>query len=600
MTASSLRHIIGTFGAFLARWAGRASKAKDAAAAPSVPESCHHAEEDVAPFSHATMAGHVPYDENLLERARTQWQFGDWESLAKLNQDTLQHHPDRAKLALMAAAGNLQINRASTAKQLLGLARDWGCSDKMISQILIGCVHNSLGRAMLASGRQAQALGHFTKAVALASPGNDVRLISQARLALQSSQLGMATAAPLSGLRLPSQDDGIEGVSAAAEPRGAGEKQAAVASIAILRLDNIGDHVLGSPLLRGLRHQNPEARIVMIAPTVVADYYKHCPWIDGLIALPARRALHYSAADLAEIRDIVATHQGEPFDILVNPRFAEDYYHANIISSYLQARRRVAFWQNRTVIDELDPNQYYDDLIVVADDSQHTVEYSYRLLDYLGVHERPRPEVWFTRDELKSVADKAGLDIGNGSKISERFIIVVGIGASCRNRIWPRESYAEFVGKLPQRLDKMSARTLIVLVGSAAERATGDFIAGQAGCCISLVGNTTLSELAALCSLAHLYIGPDSGPKHIAAASGCPVIEISHFPAGHQSRARSSDTAGRCWSAVNVYTRSIFPASIYSDAQLESGKAIASISPQDLLEVVMEFVAAPEFAATLS
>jgi hypothetical protein len=26
----------------------------------------------------------VPYDENLLERARTQWQFGDWQSLASL------------------------------------------------------------------------------------------------------------------------------------------------------------------------------------------------------------------------------------------------------------------------------------------------------------------------------------------------------------------------------------------------------------------------------------------------------------------------------------------------------------------------------------
>ena len=24
----------------------------------------------------------VPYDENLLERSRTQWQFGDWERLA--------------------------------------------------------------------------------------------------------------------------------------------------------------------------------------------------------------------------------------------------------------------------------------------------------------------------------------------------------------------------------------------------------------------------------------------------------------------------------------------------------------------------------------
>jgi len=42
----------------------------------------------------------VPCDENPLKRARTQWQFGDWQSLAQLDRATLQHHPDRAKLAL--------------------------------------------------------------------------------------------------------------------------------------------------------------------------------------------------------------------------------------------------------------------------------------------------------------------------------------------------------------------------------------------------------------------------------------------------------------------------------------------------------------------
>lgn len=46
----------------------------------------------------------IPYDEALLDRARTQWQFGDWESLAAITQQPLQHHPERAKLALMAAA----------------------------------------------------------------------------------------------------------------------------------------------------------------------------------------------------------------------------------------------------------------------------------------------------------------------------------------------------------------------------------------------------------------------------------------------------------------------------------------------------------------
>ena len=64
----------------------------------------------------------VPYDENLLEKARTQWQFGDWESLASLDRDTLQHHPDRAKLVLLAAAGRLQVGQDAEARQYI---RKW-------------------------------------------------------------------------------------------------------------------------------------------------------------------------------------------------------------------------------------------------------------------------------------------------------------------------------------------------------------------------------------------------------------------------------------------------------------------------------------------
>jgi hypothetical protein len=60
----------------------------------------------------------VPYDEALLDRARTQWQFGDWESLAAITQEHIQHHPDRAKLALLAAAGLQQLGQAEPAKAL--------------------------------------------------------------------------------------------------------------------------------------------------------------------------------------------------------------------------------------------------------------------------------------------------------------------------------------------------------------------------------------------------------------------------------------------------------------------------------------------------
>lgn len=133
----------------------------------------------------------VPYDENLLERARTQWQFGDWNSLAQLDRDTLQHHPDRAKLALLAAAGHLQIHSSDEAKPFLRFAQDWGVSKKLMAQILAAGVHNSLGRAAALARKPTKSLQHFESAIAVGTPGTATQLLLQARAGSQLQQLGL-------------------------------------------------------------------------------------------------------------------------------------------------------------------------------------------------------------------------------------------------------------------------------------------------------------------------------------------------------------------------------------------------------------------------
>ena len=131
----------------------------------------------------------VAIDENLLERSRTQWQFGDWQSLAQLNRDTLQHHPDRAKLALLAAAGRLQVGQDAEANAYISLAHDWGVSKKLISQILIAGVHNSIARAAAICNQQQRALQHFESSIQIGTPGADTKLLTQARIQHQLAQL---------------------------------------------------------------------------------------------------------------------------------------------------------------------------------------------------------------------------------------------------------------------------------------------------------------------------------------------------------------------------------------------------------------------------
>jgi hypothetical protein len=144
----------------------------------------------------------IPYDENLLERARTQWQFGDWYSLSQLDRDDLQHHPDRAKLALLAAAGQFQVGEIERARQFIRLALDWGCSEKLLLQILAAGVHNSLGRMSALAGQEVRAFRHFELAIRIGTPGSDTRLLAEARTRAQLQDLKMPRrqAAPIDAL----------------------------------------------------------------------------------------------------------------------------------------------------------------------------------------------------------------------------------------------------------------------------------------------------------------------------------------------------------------------------------------------------------------
>jgi hypothetical protein len=126
------------------------------------------------------------YDKHLFERARTQWQFGDWESLVRIERESLYNHPQRASLALLAAAGHQQRGNMETTREFTRLAKKWGASKKMISQVLIAGVYNTLGKASALCGQQQRAIGHFQESLRTAGEGGDVKLLSQARAGWQA------------------------------------------------------------------------------------------------------------------------------------------------------------------------------------------------------------------------------------------------------------------------------------------------------------------------------------------------------------------------------------------------------------------------------
>ncbi len=87
---------------------------------------------------------------------------------------------------------------------------------------------------------------------------------------------------------------------------------------------------------------------------------------------------------------------------------------------------------------------------------------------------------------------------------------------------WPSERFVRLGNHLAREYD---AR--IVLVGSEADKALATAVSGMmSNPSANLAGQLTLGEIGALCEVADLYVGNDTGPTHVAAAVGCPTLAI--------------------------------------------------------------------------
>jgi len=112
--------------------------------------------------------------------------------------------------------------------------------------------------------------------------------------------------------------------------------------------------------------------------------------------------------------------------------------------------------------------------------------------------------------------------------------IVVGIGASHPDKDWAQAYWAEFVAGLCRR----TAGTVFLLGGDDSIGRADDLIASSTGADAVNACGLKLVEAAALLQRADLFVGTDSGPMNVAAATGTdayalfgatPVLTYSKF-----------------------------------------------------------------------
>ncbi len=99
-----------------------------------------------------------------------------------------------------------------------------------------------------------------------------------------------------------------------------------------------------------------------------------------------------------------------------------------------------------------------------------------------------------------------------------REYVVLVPGARWETKVWSAENFGKVASMIPVRS---------VVVGSSADMGHAqEVVASSGGRAVSLAGKTTLAELVEIMRGARLAISNDSGPMHIAAAVGVPVVAI--------------------------------------------------------------------------
>ena len=155
-----------------------------------------------------------------------------------------------------------------------------------------------------------------------------------------------------------------------------------------------------------------------------------------------------------------------------------------------------------------------------------SVDYPGSLLDVRHAVDDDVPEP----ERALSLARAAGFDLpdGDDGRLAVRRPlppsehapghVVLHPGASVPARAWPAELCAEAVEALTD------AGHRVLVTGGPSERALTAFVAGRHG--VDLGGRTTLAQMAALLDGAAAVVVGNTGPAHLAAAVGTPVVSL--------------------------------------------------------------------------
>ncbi len=260
--------------------------------------------------------------------------------------------------------------------------------------------------------------------------------------------------------------------------------------ILVIRLGALGDFVLSFPAFAAVRAHHSGDHVTLLTTAPFAGLGEAAPWFDS-VRVDARPRWT-ELAGLVRLR-----RQLTGFD------FTYDLQTSGRSSRYFRLAGRPAWSGIARGCSHPDANPGRDAL--------HTVARQLGQLEAAGVPGRAR----------LAAADLAWL-WRDGPIITEPYALLIP-GTSVAHwgaKKWPVERYAALAGVL------VAQGIRPVVVGTAAEADDAAAILAACPGAIDLTGRTSIQALAGLAHRALLAVGGDTGPIHLAAMVGCPVVAL--------------------------------------------------------------------------
>jgi heptosyltransferase-2 len=273
----------------------------------------------------------------------------------------------------------------------------------------------------------------------------------------------------------------------------------------------VGDAVMSIPALEALRARFPRAEIVLLSKPGVSELYWHHPAVNRQIIYKPHSE-HRGPRGFAKlIRELRA----ERFDAAV---LFQNAFQAAWMAWRARIPLRIGYardgrgWLLHDAIEPPLPAAY-----------GHQAYYYLQLLFRAGIIGTPPPvrEIRLRLSEAEKQGAERKLDaLGLGGP---RFLVGIAPGAA----FGPAKRWlpGRFGGLADRMIGALDADVLIF--GSADERPLAEEIAStMKHTPVIVAGETSLRELLALMAKCRLIVANDSGPMHLAAALGIPLVAI--------------------------------------------------------------------------